>query len=160
MHGRKRAKIVAPLHNLKKQNKKDLRKYAKSNEPDVRCGLISVSPLLPAQHPSHPSSLALRAQPLSQTHTATLKPPACRRQPSAPSPPHPPSSISDRTSRARKRAAWFIYTRSDAVCQRAALQARFRSRTSQVLALALSLPCESTLRLPLPLFLPDIIMRI
>ena len=38
----------------------------------------------------------------------------------------PPPRISRRTSRARKRAACFALF----VCQRAALQARFRSRTS------------------------------
>jgi hypothetical protein len=49
-------------------------------------------------------------------------------------------------------------------CDCAALQARFRSRTSQFhdkLSLALlTLPHESTLRLPLPPFQPDIIVRL
>jgi hypothetical protein len=42
------------------------------------------------------------------------------------------------------------------VCQRAALQARFRSRTSSLFLQELTLPCESTVAL----FLPDNTMRL
>ncbi len=56
---------------------------------------------------------------------------------------------------------WTCQTLGRSQSQCAALQARFRSRTSQPLYLVLITLCsESTLRKPLPTFLPDIIMRL
>ena len=56
--------------------------------------------------------------------------------------------------------ALFCFVVEQRVCQRAALQARFRSKTSFALSFALTLPCESTMRAPLSPFQPDIIMRL
>ena len=61
---------------------------------------------------------------------------------------------------AARRVGFFAPFAAARVPQRAALQARFRSRTSSLFLQELTLPCESTVRWPLPLFTPDIIMRL
>ena len=75
----------------------------------------------------------------------------------------PPPRISRRTLRARVKASLlfrFCFYLQRRVCQRAALQARFRSRTSPSLIQVLTLCSESTVRRPLHTFQPDIIMRL
>lgn len=62
------------------------------------------------------------------------------------------------------RSSGFCFYLQLRVCQRAALQARFRRRTSSFSYLELTLPCESTVSSPLPnlvpTFTPDIIVRL
>ena len=82
-------------------------------------------------------------------------------RPPTPVPPPPSPASHQPTHVARVKASrLFLFYLERRVFQRAALQARLRSRISIHESMHLTLPSDSNTRQPLPHLLPDIIMRL